>query len=222
MREELTPEFVQEADKKTVRADVPVRAAASLLIIDTSDNELKLLTGVRKKTLAFMPGLTVFPGGAVDEADASTPPSFFQALTLDALRMRSVESDTSLNAFGMAALRETKEETGIEIDGLSCLRLVARAITPPYRPRRFDTLFFAIDRKHVQAEPYLQTTTDLEAIEWLNLTQLEQRPLAFITRQILADIRGELISGKQTQGAYPFYYAEANKYYREWLSPPFK
>ena len=142
MRDELTPEFLQDADRKTVSVDVPLRAASSLLVIDRNGAQIKLLTGVRKKTLTFMPGLTVFPGGAVDESDGkSTPASPFNPSTYAALRLRTDASDNALNAYGLAALRETQEETGIEIEGLLHLRLVARAVTPSYRPRRFDTLF---------------------------------------------------------------------------------
>lgn len=65
----------------------------------------------------------VFPGGKVEPADV-------------------VAGDAgSLDSALRAAIRETREEAGVDLRGLA-LPAIARWITPEIRPKRFDTWFF--------------------------------------------------------------------------------
>src|SRR5438552_12384874 len=45
------------------------RDAATLIIVDSSSGEPRVLLGRRRLDMAFMPGRYVFPGGRVDPAD---------------------------------------------------------------------------------------------------------------------------------------------------------
>src|SRR4051794_41215831 len=45
------------------------RDAASLILLRGKGNDLELLAGRRPKTVKFMPGVWVFPGGAIDPED---------------------------------------------------------------------------------------------------------------------------------------------------------
>ena len=45
------------------------RDAATLIIVDQSQGEPRVLLGRRRMDMAFMPGRYVFPGGRVDPAD---------------------------------------------------------------------------------------------------------------------------------------------------------
>jgi len=98
------------------QAVVPTRPAATLVVLrpaaDGGDGVEVLLTK-RPESMRFGPGMVVFPGGRL-EAD-----------------------ETAADA----AVRETLEETGIEVDPESLVPLT-RWVTPYGLPSRFDARFF--------------------------------------------------------------------------------
>ncbi len=103
----------------------PVPAATVVLVKDHAHQEdIEVLLVRRSSHLVFHGGHWVFPGGRVDEAD-------FQA----------AGSELEYPAALKAAVRETREETGVE---LAEQRLIHTAhwTTPPRLPRRFCTWFF--------------------------------------------------------------------------------
>lgn len=103
----------------------PVPAATVVLIRETaSKSDLEVLLLRRNTKLIFHGGHWVFPGGRVDAAD------------FDASETR-LEYQAALRA----AVRETKEEAGIDID-IDLLVHTAHWTTPPKLPRRFCTWFF--------------------------------------------------------------------------------
>ncbi|MFZ8341013.1 hypothetical protein ACO1LU_14760, partial [Staphylococcus aureus] len=68
--------------------------------------------------------------------------------------MRGSPSEARARALAAAAARELYDETGYVLGAaeradLACLKFFARAITPPDRPRRYDTRFFITDARHV-------------------------------------------------------------------------
>jgi 8-oxo-dGTP pyrophosphatase MutT (NUDIX family) len=242
MRREVTPEFIEAADRKTTAHNVPVRNAATLLLVDWGKKTPHLLVGKRKSTLAFMPGLTVFPGGASDVTDAAMESADeLSPETKHRLRLRASSlSQRGARGLALAAIRETFEETGVMYGikqkpasfpsedwkafaehnvtpVLSDLHLVARAITPSYRPRRFDTRFFLGKKEGIVKTVQLVEETDLENIEWLRLEEIFERPLAFITRQILTDLTPLLQGKAELTQSFPFYYSSGKKYFCEMM-----
>jgi 8-oxo-dGTP pyrophosphatase MutT (NUDIX family) len=98
---------------------------------------LQVLLVQRNPEARFMPGVWVFPGGGVDEADGAGE-----------------------EGFRAAASRELQEEAGIEVDP-SELVTYSRWITPRVVPIRFDTLFFlALAPAHSPPEPDGSETVD--------------------------------------------------------------
>jgi len=95
----------------------PVPAASVILL---RGNPYEVLMIRRHEKASFVPNAWVFPGGAVDAADA-------RATTLETMRA--------------AAAREMLEETGIAIDPVE-LVWTSRWITPAGLPKRFDAYFF--------------------------------------------------------------------------------
>lgn len=118
------------------------RAAATVLLL--RDEPLRVLLVQRPSTGAF-PSVLAFPGGSIDAADGDP-------------------DDGSDAAARVAAVRETLEETGIELPGPGALVPWSRWITPPAEPRRFDTRFFAV-RAPVGSEPTVDGV-ELVAARW--------------------------------------------------------
>lgn len=89
---------------------VPIRDAATVVLLrDGTDGvEAWLLTRVRQ--MLFAAGMTVFPGGRVDDEDASLPVA---GGGVEVLAARSGCDDVLARALVGAAVRETFEETGV-------------------------------------------------------------------------------------------------------------
>ena len=189
--------------------------AATLLVLDRSHGDIRVLMGRRSTRHVFMPAAYVFPGGRVDRSDGDVT-------TASALRvadeqrlvdgMKGRPSARRAKALGIAALRETAEETGLALGhpfrgrthslfirhglapSLGELRYVARAITPPGRSRRFDTRFFAVFRDAV-SEPDGWTpsgTDELEDVQWIALGDAANLDVPRITAVILGEVRERL------------------------------
>jgi 8-oxo-dGTP pyrophosphatase MutT (NUDIX family) len=102
-----------------------------------AERGLQLLLVQRNAEARFMPGVWVFPGGAVDAADG--------------------EGD---EGFRTCAARELQEEAGIEVDPAE-LVTYSRWITPRIVPIRFDTLFFlGLAPAHSPPQPDGSETVD--------------------------------------------------------------
>ena len=97
----------------------------------------------------------------------------------------------------MAAVRETLEEVGLTLGGpdgpeLDKLSFVARAITPPYRPRRFDARFFLADAEQVLADDRPAAGEELLHIRWFSLEEAKALDLPSITRFVLKEVEARL------------------------------
>lgn len=192
------------------------RDAATLILVDaTARGSFRMLMGRRASTLKFMPGAWVFPGGSVDVGDrlAATAGDIDADMVETLLiGMRGRASRIRAKALAVAALRETFEESGIligrpatpdrpaglvgyddkgQLPDVSSLRLVARAITPPGRIRRFDTRFFIADANTISHRPADLTppSTELDQLAWIGPEDLSDVPVASITRAVIDEVR---------------------------------
>src|SRR6201995_2589027 len=147
------------------------RDAATLILVDRSGSIPKVLVGKRHDKVVFMPAKFVFPGGRVDKAGSRVPVAapISNELEQNLLKGSPTISPARARSLANAPIREACEETGLclgrkaegnapKLDGPwkpfadagllpdpSGLYLIARAITPPGRVRRFDTRFFTAD-----------------------------------------------------------------------------
>ena len=222
------------------------RNAATLIILDRSKRKLRLLMGRRNARLAFMGGKFVFPGGRIEPGDRQmTVAGFLSERDEAALVARVPRAGRFLGrTLALAAIRETYEETGLMLGtvdygppetapegswsrfreagvrpDLEELHLVARAITPPGRPRRFDTRFFVTDRRAVAAEQpgIVGPDAELTELAWVDLAEARKLDLPRITRVVLDDLEEQAKAGFPPYRAIPFYYERHGKGQRELL-----
>jgi 8-oxo-dGTP pyrophosphatase MutT (NUDIX family) len=120
---------------------VPVPAGTVVLLRPGPEGAEVLLIH-RPATMAFGPGLHVFPGGRVDPEDAEGGSDALAASAARALGDNLPPADAL--AVHRAAIRELWEEVGVSlaIDGLVP---IAHWTTPAFMPRRFSTWFFVAD-----------------------------------------------------------------------------
>src|SRR3954469_9813722 len=88
--------------------------AATLIVIDRSVAQPKVLLGRRHHGHKFMPGKFVFPGGRIESLDRQMGAvSELHPDTEAKLRVRVGDGAAEPRAFALAAIRETAEETGL-------------------------------------------------------------------------------------------------------------
>ncbi|GAB4351999.1 MAG: NUDIX domain-containing protein [Oricola sp.] len=217
----MTSKFVEKQKPYGPAPYTRPRDAATLILLRRTGDVPEVLMGRRAQSLVFMPGMFVFPGGRTERADL-TAPRTGSLHPADAERLvRGMGARGSLRraeALVMSAIRETHEETGLFIGrngaarsskgpqswrafaqagvlpDLSAIRFIARAITPPGRPRRFDTRFFVADAGHVCNPDDLiaNPEEELEEVRWIGFNDLGAIKMPDITEAILELLAGRL------------------------------
>ena len=170
------------------------RDAATLILVRGGR---EVMMGQRSKGHVFMPDKWVFPGGRVDPGDARAKAATELTAETEALLKKGTLSRRPVRAFALAATRETLEETGLSVGGptgpeLDKLSFVARAITPPYRPRRFDARFFMADAEAVLADDKPAEGEELLHVRWFSLADANALDLPSITRFVLKEVEARL------------------------------
>ncbi len=182
------------------QASVRPKRSASLILIDRSGPEPRLLLGRRGADQKFMPNKYVFPGGRTDRSDHRAELTAQlreqdRERVLRALGKRA--SPSSARAIAVSAIRETREETGLALHAdLSLLRLVARAVTPPIYPHRYDTHFFAAFRDEAleQSSAAAASSEELLDLDWHSFSAAKSLALPDITRIILEETEARLLA----------------------------
>lgn len=193
-----------------------------------------------------MPGKFVFPGGRVEADDRRMPYiGELDPRTEGALVARVLRPTATLGrSLALAALRETYEETGLmlgqKVDAmprgpregpwsaffegrvlpdLGSIRYIGRAITPPRRPKRFDTRFFAMDREAVATEAagFVGPDKELTELAWVTLAEARELDLPPITKVMLDELEQRIAEGFRSDLPVPFYYERQKRFRRELL-----
>ncbi len=205
-----TPERVRQEIVTDVET-VPIRHAATTILVRDPATEPSVLMGQRGRSAAFMPDKFVFPGGAVDAADTDLAGGLNPVCT----ERLTQQSDCSARTLAATAIRELWEETGQRLSrsdpwdtppdswrgfaasgrpDASPLRFFFRAITPPGRPRRFDARFFLADAAALASDPdvFDPAEAELAHLRWVPLPEVRDLNLPFITRVVLAELERHL------------------------------
>ncbi len=205
--------------------------AASLVVFDRSGPEVRFLMGLRGHRHAFMPDHLVFPGGRAERSDRNLSPRF--PLGADVMTRLMAETPaifTPVRAVGLAlaAIRETYEETGVflakpgffsDLSESWCefaansmrpipevLVPIARAVTPPWFPRRFDTRFFLVERSHMSGDVDFaaRPSDEFDEVCWISPIEAAERfRLAPITSAVLAHAEARIRDGTEADASQP-------------------
>ncbi|KPP93633.1 MAG: putative NTP pyrophosphohydrolase [Rhodobacteraceae bacterium HLUCCA08] len=191
-----------------------LRDAATIVLLRDRRTRPAVLMGQRGAGAAFMPSKYVFPGGAVDAADAGIPLAAPPGPTCRA-RLTD-DSRATPQALAAAAIRELWEETGQvlgspgawadaprgwrgfaatgHVPDASGLCFIFRAVTPPGRPRRFDARFFLAEAEALATDPddFTRAEDELRHLHWVPLDRARALDLPFITEVVLAEIAANL------------------------------
>lgn len=109
------PELVQRAqDVASGRvAAAQLRPAATLVMLRDSDRGPEVFMMRRRRGMAFASGMLVFPGGAVEDRDATLPQSCWIESDVTALATAFGASEEQTRQHVVALVREVAEETGV-------------------------------------------------------------------------------------------------------------
>jgi len=225
--------------------NIKPRDSATLILIDRAEPVPKVLLGRRHHSHRFLPGKFVFPGGRIETVDRlMAAATALHDHHIDKLMQRMTRpSLAKAAAFALAAIRETYEETGIMLgvraDGpmrvppgpwqaftdagivpdLSAVHFVARAITPPGRPLRFDSRFFTADVAAIARRDDGFVAPDKELVElvWLPITQARQLDMPGITAVVLEELQDRIAAGMVRDHPVPLYRMLNKRFVREIL-----
>ena len=137
----------------------PTRPAATIILLRRggrhADRALEVLMVRRNPGARFMPGVWVFPGGAVEAEEL-----------IEGVSGGETDVDADELAHRAAAIRELEEEAGIHLSRDAELVPWSRWITPVPVPIRFDTRFYlALAPAHSPPKPDGMETVDAA---WMN------------------------------------------------------
>jgi glyoxylase-like metal-dependent hydrolase (beta-lactamase superfamily II)/8-oxo-dGTP pyrophosphatase MutT (NUDIX family) len=210
-----------EGAPRESRPAVPKDAAAVVLVRERG-GEPEIFWARRGARMAFQPGFYAFPGGQRDEADADTEVD--HAPDPEAAQMMACAARELFEELGVLAARGaehlTKGQLASVLEDLTSgrmtfagllahygLRLDARDftyagrwVTPPFSPRRFDTLFFVV-RCPAKQEPRLLTPEFDEGgweraagayARWRGYELMAAPPVVHAVRTVAGGLAGDL------------------------------
>ena len=200
-------------NQKVVAKILRPKDAATLVLVRRDTDAPRVLMGRRHGNMAFMANKYVFPGGRIDPADQRLRVA--SDLRPEVSRRTGV-SETRARGLALAAIRETFEETGTLVGEraqtvpktrapawkaffahgimprLDRLELIARAITPPNRTRRFDARFFMADASAIAHQLDASANEELLTPDWLTIAQARALDLPGITRTVLGEVEARV------------------------------
>ena len=159
------------------------------------------------------------------------------------MRHVSLPSAAKARTYALTAIRETFEETGLLI-GRKCadtpavpagpwsafaqagvqpelapIHFIARAITPPRRPRRYDTRFFTAEISAVahRIEGVVGPQAELVELVWMPIAETDKLDLIAITQLVLRDLQTQIDAGFSHDHPVPFYRMLHGKRVRDML-----
>ena len=99
------------------------------------------------------------------------------------------------------------------------MHFIARAITPPKRPKRFDTRFFTADATAIahRIEGVVGPDSELVELVWAPVEEAAQFDMPTITSVVLEELAARVAAGMGYGLPVPFYYMQDQQFHRELL-----
>ncbi len=223
-------DLLREDPANLVADPATPRDAATLILYRNTPDGPRILMGCRSAGHDFMPDKYVFPGGRVDEEDASVPT--LNELPEDVDVSLRFGAQRATRAFPLTAIREMFEETGLIVgraaSGMGdvpaswadyyahgaapCLanfHFVGRAITPPMRHKRFDARFFMANADDVLIDdrPPIDGR-ELADLRWFTLPEVAALDLPNVTRFVISEVEARLVR-QETLKPFYLYWAQS-------------
>jgi len=207
------PEQAMRIQRKPGSKAARPRDAATLIIIRQDGPKPRVLMGRRHGGHDFMPDKWVFPGGRIDRSDFRAP--YATDVRPDvALKLDKLSPSGRGRALALTAIRETFEEAGLllarsgpsrptvgpwreflaqgVLPDLAAMDFIARAITPPMVPKRFDARFFMADAARLVSLERQADCGELDEIAWFELEDALALDLPTVTRFVLREVPARL------------------------------
>ena len=152
------------------------RPASTLVLIRDGAAGVETFLMRRPLTMKFAPGMSVYPGGALDEADfADAITEALDAEFAQANAVRASATEREFRALLACAIRETREEAGVDFVDARDVVLTDHWVTPEHETRRFDVRFF-IARIPEGQDAYV-ASAEADHAEWIRPTDALDRYL---------------------------------------------
>ena len=218
--------------------------AATLLLVDFKRKSPTVLMGKRHSRHSFMPEKYVFPGGKVEKFDQkmNVAGALDPVIEERLLKYTRNPSPVKARSFALAAIRETFEETGNMLGTkhygapeaiagtswtqfssfgvfprLDCVHFIARAITPPSYPKRYDTRFFLADASEIghTIESIAGDDAEFTDLVWIPLEKASSLNIPSITERIIEEARERIDKKMSLYLPVPFFRQIRANYVRE-------
>ena len=240
LNEEIWPRIQRQTP-----TGVRPRLASTLILLDRTEGEPKVLMGRRNPASKFMPGKFVFPGGRVEPGDRKMNAAGALPKEVEFRLAKVLPRSASLpRALALGSIRETFEETGIVVgardmgapesapDGewrqfaaqgfypqLDNIHFIARATTPPRQARRFDTVFLAADATDIVAnvDGFIGPDRELVELVWVPMSKAHDLELPLITSVVLHELDRRIEAGMGHYLPAPWYYVGPRGWVRKEL-----
>ena len=134
-----------DSDLESLTNDEVAGAAATVVLLRDGERGVEVLLAERPRDRGSFAGAWVFPGGAVDDADALGG---------------SIDTE---DAARRAAVRETLEEIGLQLDRYDLVPF-SHWTPPKNSPKQLRTTFFAVRVPDGEIRP---APNEVMAVEWL-------------------------------------------------------
>jgi len=150
------------------------RPAATLVLIRDGERGLETFLMRRPLSMRFAPGMSVYPGGALDDADFESID--FSTLDDDLVAThasRASATEREFRALLACAIRETREEAGVTFTDPRDVVLADHWVTPEHESRRFDVRFFLA--RIPEGETAQVASGEADHAEWIRPSEALER-----------------------------------------------